>query len=180
MKTGKTTKTMVIAAFICAVLGILAGEVTASGQSATYYANLKGNGATNKHALGCGTALQGCVSVSDDSLERLLDAIATVESGGRAGIMGDNGRAVGMYQLHAVTVKDVNRRCGTVYKWPTDCLNPTTGREIARKYLLMYARPGATLETLARNYNGGPRGWQKAATEKYWQRVKTAIKIQGK
>jgi len=44
----------------------------------------------------------------------------------------------------------------------------------------MYARPGATLETLARNYNGGPRGWQKAATEKYWQRVKTAIKIQGK
>jgi hypothetical protein len=33
----------------------------------------------------------------------------------------------------------------------------------------------ATLEVLARIWNGGPRGWQKMATGKYWAKVKAVL-----
>lgn len=112
----------------------------------------------------------------------LLAAIAVVESGGNPAAVGDRGRSVGAYQIQAICVADVNRIHGTDYRWPEDARNPVTAAAIARTYLehwtAVYTRrtgDPVTPEVAARIWNGGPRGYERAATVNYWQKVEKEL-----
>ena len=110
----------------------------------------------------------------------LLAALIAVESGGNVRAVGDGGRAVGVLQIHPVTVMDVNRIAGTSYTL-ADRLCPEKSKAMATIYLTHYAsarrmgRP-ATAEEMARMWNGGPNGHRKPATHRYWAKVKRAMK----
>lgn len=107
--------------------------------------------------------------------DRLLDAICAVESNGNANAIGDNGRAVGAYQIHPAVVADVNRLTGAHYTL-ADRLDPAKSRAMCRAYLAHYGeRAGGTDEAHARTWNGGPKGAKKRATIAYWRRVKARL-----
>lgn len=109
--------------------------------------------------------------------ERFLDCLASVESGGNPQAIGDGGRAVGIFQLWKIYVDDVNRIIGKPQFDYADRLNPDKSRAMVKVYLNHYAtekrlgRP-ATFEDMARIHNGGPNGYKKSSTVKYWQKIK--------
>lgn len=110
-------------------------------------------------------------AVSSPRTDDLLDAIALVESNNRANAVGDGGSAVGAYQIRPIFLRDVNRILGWNKYELTDRWDPEKSRAMARVYLDHYGG-GLTLIDQARQYNGGPRGHLKRATEPF------AIKIQ--
>jgi len=106
------------------------------------------------------------------SFEDLLDAIEFVESGGNASAIGDNGNAVGSFQIWKIYVDDVNRIRGNDKYSYTDRLDRSKSRDMATIYLNHY---GGTFEEMARKFNGGPNGHKKEATLKYWVKVKERL-----
>lgn len=123
------------------------------------------------------------------TFEDLLDAIEQVESGGDPNAIGDNGQAVGNFQIHKIYVDDVNRIEKTnhtsKYYSPNQYEyyhreNPYCSRSMVQIYLEHYAtkkRIGRepTFEDMARIHNGGPNGWKKESTKPYWQKVKREL-----
>lgn len=117
------------------------------------------------------------------SAKDLYEAIATVESNGNDYAIGDNGNAVGRYQIWKIYVDDVNRICKLLrnkkqYTY-ADRTNPVKSLEMVKIYTWFYAKryerltgKKATDEIKARIHNGGLNGWKKTATIKYWNKVK--------
>lgn len=111
--------------------------------------------------------------------DRLLDAIAKVES--------DRGAtSANVYQLRRIYIRDVNRIKGWSVRYADAIRDPELAKRCIRAYWRHYARDyerrtgrKATAETLARMHNGGPDGWSKAATARYWRRVSRAYKAGG-
>jgi len=100
----------------------------------------------------------------------LLIAIHAVES--------SNGlTAKNQLQIRDICVQDVNRIYGTQYTMhDAYCLQ--TSKEIAVLYLSYWglkAKNDPDYETLARIWNGGPNGWKKPSTLKYWKKVQKEI-----
>lgn len=111
----------------------------------------------------------------------LLPFIATVESNNNPYAIGDNGHAVGILQIHPSCVYDVNRITGNNYTLD-DRLNNQQSMAIFTAYLTYYGtqyerRTGkqATAEILARIWNGGPQGYNKPSTLRYWYKVQRYI-----
>lgn len=107
--------------------------------------------------------------------EDLLDAIEIVESGGNCNAVGDNGRAVGAYQIHLCYMQDA----GNAFK-PDDRYDRAKSREMVRLYMKRYAtynRLGRepTFEDIARIHNGGLYGWKRESTKPYWEKVKKVL-----
>ena len=112
--------------------------------------------------------------------DRLIDALAVVESNNNPSAVGDGGKAYGVLQIWNVVIVDVNARFGTRYKHK-DAFDPVKAREICRLYLSIYAtekRLGRkpTLEDYARIWNGGPNGYKNSKTNKYWAKVQRALR----
>lgn len=108
----------------------------------------------------------------------LLPVIAQVESGSNQYAIGDNGKAVGMYQIHKICLDDVNNFYNKRFQLK-DRLDKEKAKVIVYLYLRHWGKKyeeetghKATKEVLARIHNGGPRGWEKQSTEKYWQKIK--------
>lgn len=105
---------------------------------------------------------------------RTLDAIRTVESGGRCNPPdGDAGRAIGPYQIHAGYWADACRFDATLaadHGSYARCREEGYARRVVRAYLLHYAGPNASPGTYARIHNGGPAGARKRATLPYLRR----------
>jgi hypothetical protein len=99
----------------------------------------------------------------------LISALIAVESGGRDGAIGDQGRALGPLQIHKAVVQDVNRFAGTSYRWE-GMTNRADARRVCDLYLGHYAK-GKSLQDAARIWNGGPSGHTKSATKVYWTKV---------
>ena len=114
----------------------------------------------------------------------LLDAICQVESNCNPNTVGDNGNAIGAYQIwydywyDAVTWSD------------NDDLELSDGyescydKDYAEKVVLTYWQRYTTSKRLgrtptdedrARQHNGGPNGHKKESTIKYWTKVKKAL-----
>jgi len=103
----------------------------------------------------------------------LLDAIRQVESGGRC-VVGDSGKAVGVYQIHKVYVDDVNRiLCKKVYTY-ADRNDEAKSRKMVELYLTHYGKGKSQLD-MARIHNGGPNGHKKQATLKYAEKIKSCM-----
>jgi hypothetical protein len=104
----------------------------------------------------------------------LLTAIHQVESSGRTGpILGDNGKALGPMQIHYAYWKSARVRG----KY-SDCADYAYSCKVVTAYWQRYApralRTG-DYETLARVHNGGPRGYARESTKKYWARVRKVL-----
>ena len=104
----------------------------------------------------------------------LVDAIHQVETRGRLGpIRGDGGKALGPLQIHRVCWLDADMPDGTY----ADCADLSYSKRVFAAYMERYAterrlgRP-VTDEDRARIWNGGPNGYKKKATIKYWNKVK--------
>jgi len=105
--------------------------------------------------------------------EKLIKALIQVESGGDADAVGDNGKAVGILQIHPIMVKDINRILNEHRYTLTDRYDPEKSIEMCRIYFKHY---GGSTEELARKWNGGPQGHKKKSTETYWKKCKEFFK----
>lgn len=111
------------------------------------------------------------------SMSYLLEAISWVESKHNPEAVGDNGRAIGAYQIHKEYVDDVNRIYGTGFTYE-DRKDPEKSKRMVRLYLRYYGAryeqitgKKVTVDILARIHNGGPNGWKKRATIDYADNV---------
>jgi hypothetical protein len=117
-----------------------------------------------------------CTALGAPPSDRLLDAIAKVESNHNPNAVGDDGKAIGVFQIHRVYWQDAVHHDPSIGGCYEDCRDPEYARRIVIAYMDRYAPANASDETLARIHNGGPRGHKKAATTKYWNKVKKAMK----
>ncbi len=106
----------------------------------------------------------------------LIFILIQIESGGNDFAIGDDGRAYGCLQMHAAYVQDAAEHAGK--DWiHEDALQRDVAIQIFHAYMDRYAtkeRLGRepTMEDVARIHNGGPNGWKKESTKKYYEKVK--------
>jgi len=107
------------------------------------------------------------------SLEDLINAIIYVESRGNDSAIGDNGLAVGCLQIHPICIREANRIIG----FDSFCLDDRYDRQqsinVSKTIKKRYANKSN--EAIARNWNGGPLGYKKKSTIKYWNKVQTRL-----
>lgn len=106
--------------------------------------------------------------------ESFWAALHSVETGGRVGpIFGDGGKALGPLQIHKACHTD-SRVAGPYSR----CAELAYSRRVAEAYLQRYAPKAwaaGDAATLARVWNGGPKGASKSATLPYSRRVLAAM-----
>lgn len=109
-----------------------------------------------------------------------LHALNMVEASGKHGnIVGDNGAALGGYQIHKAYWLDAvtfDKSIGGKY---SDVTNKAYAEKVVTAYLNRYASKAIKnkdFQTLARIHNGGLNGAHKESTKKYWQKVQKALK----
>ena len=111
---------------------------------------------------------------------KLINALIQVESNGKDDAVGDNGNAIGCLQIWKIYHIDATERSniGGVY---ADCFQRDYAVLVFDAYMRRYARSAWTdplkfdAEKVARIHNGGPKGYKKTATVKYWKKVKILL-----
>jgi len=98
----------------------------------------------------------------------LLSALIQIESNGNDQAKGRHGE-LGALQIKPILVRDVNRLMGTHYAHQ-QVTNRETATFIANAYLNHYGK-NLSDESLARLWQGGPRGAKKPSTRAYGKRV---------
>ena len=109
------------------------------------------------------------------SITTLVDALIMVESNGNPNAYCKKEKAVGCLQIRPIMLREVNRilrkqglnrRFSLEDRW--DC-------GLSKEMFYIWKRwhhKNSSKEKIARNWNGGPRGWKKKSTQKYWTKVK--------
>ena len=107
----------------------------------------------------------------------LVDALILVESAGNPNAFNKKENACGCLQIRPVMVREVNRilrkqdskqRFTKEDRW--DC-----GLSKEMFYIwCIHHHLDSSSEVIARNWNGGPRGYKKQSTEHYWNKVQKA------
>lgn len=105
----------------------------------------------------------------------LLSALIQIESNGNDQAKGRHGE-LGALQIKPILVRDVNRIMGTHYAHQ-QVTNRATAIFIANAYLSHYGR-NLSDESLARLWQGGPRGAKKSSTRAYARRVMRELERQ--
>ncbi len=123
--------------------------------------------------LSLAVAHQTAGAADSDWMDKLLDAIATVESRNDPTAVGDGGRAAGVYQIHRSYWADATRILGVAWDY-REAQDPHKARQVVRAYLCHYGS-GRTLLDMARIHNGGPRGYRKAATVAYARKIRQVL-----
>jgi hypothetical protein len=104
---------------------------------------------------------------------QLLDAIRMVESGGRD-VVGDNGAAIGPYQIHRACWQDAvdfDKSIGGTYK---DCHKEGYARKICAAYLRRYGKGHSAIE-MANIWNAGPKGWKRGDDSPYARKIRAEM-----
>ena len=113
-----------------------------------------------------------------ETLRPFLDALATVESNGKDDAIGDNGNALGRYQLWEVYWQDATEHCQEIGGRYKDVTNKVYAERCVVAYLMRYcpkAVSASDYEVMARTHNGGPKGSKRKATLGYWKKVERAL-----
>jgi hypothetical protein len=125
------------------------------------------------------TAILAAVMLSMSPLEK---AVHQVESSGRTGpgIVGDGGKAIGPLQIWRACWFDAIAHDPTIGGCYEDCNDLEYALKIFRAYTARYAierrlKRVPTDEDRARIWNGGPNGYKKKSTLKYWKKVQKEI-----
>lgn len=110
---------------------------------------------------------------------QILDAIRFVESGDRDDAAdGDDGKAIGPYQIHRVYWEDALRAQPSLGGDYQDCRSRAYAERVIAAYMQRWvpeAWHDGDAEILARVHNGGPTGPDKQATLRYWERVRARL-----
>ena len=113
----------------------------------------------------------------------LILALIAVESNGNDRAIGDDGLAYGCLQLHAAYVQDAAEFANEDWTHE-DAFDRETSIDIVLAYMARYATEARlgrlpNAQDIARIHNGGPNGYKKDATLKYWGKVRDQLISQG-
>ncbi len=133
-----------------------------------------------KFALAISMCVVSTVSAVEYDFDPFIDVLIQAESKGKIKAFNKKEVARGILQIRPIMVKDVNRILGRKIYKPKDVYSPFTSRQIAKiyfdyygnRYVKKYGKP-LTYEVLARMWCGGPTGYRKWQTRKYWKRFQT-------
>jgi len=118
-----------------------------------------------------------------DNREELIEAMAGVESGGNPATIGDinlGTPSVGLLQIRPIMVREVNR---ILRKQGLDKRFKNSDRKSGDKSIEMFNiwadayHLKSSYEKMARNWNGGPKGYKKSATAHYWKKVQNYVTL---
>ena len=118
------------------------------------------------------------LDIARAKLRPFLDAVAQVESLGCDTVVGDGGKAIGRMQIWEIYWKDAMAKCPKIGGEYQNCTQKVYAERIVVAYPLRYAPKAVESkdwQTLARVHNGGPKGATKAATRKYWVKVRREL-----
>ena len=108
----------------------------------------------------------------------LVEALIMVESRGNDSAIGDRhiigGEAVGCLQIRPIMLKEINRQLKRNGLEPRFELEDRYSRSKSIEMFNVYVtllHEGHSDEHIARNWNGGPKGYKRKSTEKYWLKV---------
>lgn len=124
-------------------------------------------------------------SAFSPEVDQLIAAIAEVEThNGKDERDGDNGKRGGHFQIGRLYLEDANAWAGSCFQHG-EMRDPAKAEFIVRSYLdrwgakyLVDMRLAPSLQVLARIHNGGPKGWKKRSTVRYWRKIKSVIRVQ--
>ena len=109
------------------------------------------------------------------SIPNLIDAIIYVESRGNTKAHNIKEDAVGCLQIRPIMLKEVNRLLGyNKYKLADRW---SKAKSIEMFNVIKEHTTNPTDEKLARNWNGGYKGYKCGCTLQYWEKVKNQITI---
>lgn len=118
-----------------------------------------------------------------DNREELITAMAWVESGGNPATIGDINLpmpSVGLLQIRPIMVREVNRilkRQGLDKKFKnSDRKDSTKSVEMFNIWANAY-HLNSSYEKMARNWNGGPKGYKRSATAHYWKKIQNYVTL---
>jgi len=121
------------------------------------------------------------ISVSMKASITFMEALVIIESNQNCLAIGDNRKAFGCLQIHQSVITDVNCIYDCNYH-VNDAMYYEKSIEICVKYLHHYGKvyrnktgKKPNYEIFARIWNGGPNGYTKKSTEKYWKRVELVL-----
>lgn len=119
------------------------------------------------------------INVNAEIPASFFRALHQVETSGRLGaIKGDNGRALGPFQIHKVYWQDAISFDKTIGGKYEDCADYNYSLKVVKAYLNRYAKAAVNsgdVERLAKIHNGGPIGDKKSATRGYWAKVEKVL-----
>lgn len=168
--------TLAVGAGVNSILSLSSSPATARAAAGVSVGGASWKDTTATAATACEVRTAGTSSPA--VTDRLLSALIAVESGGDPRAIGDGGRAVGVLQIHACVVADVNEWLGEKRYSLADRLDPEKSVEMFHHYIARWC-PDGTDEEKARSWNGGgPRGRFKESTRPYWAKVKAAMEEQ--
>ena len=105
--------------------------------------------------------------------DNLVNAVIHVESRGDTLAHNIKEDAVGVLQIRPIMVKEVNR----ILRFDKYTLQDRWDKQksIEMFNVIRQHTPNPTNEKIARNWNGGPNGYRKNSTLKYWQKVQQQL-----
>ena len=116
--------------------------------------------------------------------DALIDALIKVESRGNDSAIGDKhlvgNEAIGALQIRPIMVREVNRILKIKKSEKRFKMSDRWDREKTIEMFLIWKEfhhSNDDFETIARNWNGGPRGYKNPRTEKYWAKVQQELDI---
>ena len=112
----------------------------------------------------------------------LLTALIFVESRGNDSAIGDRhlvgNEAVGALQIRPIMVREVNRILKIQGKTERFDLKDRFDRQQSIRMFMVwknYHHKDSEPEVIARNWNGGPKGYKKDRTIKYWNKIEKQL-----
>jgi hypothetical protein len=115
----------------------------------------------------------------------LVSALILVESRGNDSAIGDRhlvgNEAVGALQIRPIMVREVNRICKRIGSHQRFTLKDRFDRDKSIHMFMIWREfhhKDSSPEKIARNWNGGGRGYLNPRTEKYWNKVEQQLNNQ--
>jgi len=114
--------------------------------------------------------------------ERLVTALIFVESRGNDSAVGDRhlvgNEAIGALQIRPIMVREINRILKIQKSNKRFTLKDRFERDKSIEMFYIwknYHHKDSEPEVIARNWNGGPKGYKSSRTEKYWLKVEKQL-----
>jgi hypothetical protein len=111
----------------------------------------------------------------------ITSALIYVESRGNDIAYNPSEDAVGCLQIRPIMVREVNRILKKTNREERFDLEDRWDREKSLEMFHIwrnYHHPSSSDEVIARNWNGGPNGFNKESTLKYWKKVRGRLEIE--
>ena len=135
-----------------------------------------------KHNITNPTILQPVGILPPPPIEKLINALIYVESRGKPNAIGDTHLgepSIGVLQIRPIMVREVNRILKISHIPKRFKLKDRFNREKSIAMFMVWKNhhhPKGGFETIARNWNGGPKGYRYNRTIKYWVKVQKQLR----